>query len=549
MRAGLLLLLLLRWRLSGRGPAAACCSLRLAVAVGASHVRPDRALADVTHSPITRAHGRSDESRTITLRLLLEPDLRLRCPSPRAYREWRQVGAGRQWSLCTGLWWAPDASRPELASSPPHVSPPPPGTCSTSLLQGLRTLLDLLLAPDDLLSGGSPTAAQLARCSGASGSGSAGRSSSSLCREAVLPQAAGSSDAAGAGPLKLASPRQAGGGGGGGGEGSYSPDLLKPQLTPRLARLCTKPGSEQHLQQAAARSQLVLAAAMQQRQAAGGKPAPAPAPAQQAGDGKGGPPQLRRNTIHLVASSGSMRELQPIKTGSAGDLEQHPGQVCRLRRPGSRHAEQATPRQAATTPRGARTKQSGLRRALTLPARLVVRGGNVAAAVAAALASPTAAAAAAAGAAGGSGGKTAGAVQPSSSCGDLQAAAAEQEQQGRLGAPIHERRLTLEAWAEAPASPSAAPPYSPQQAQQQQARLVEAPTQQACGAAPWGMPPASPQRSPSPLGRRRSPAVPSHGGGAMLPGPFIHLVGECAAVVGVATALGAMVAGGGAQQA
>lgn len=39
--------------------------------------------------------ARSEEGLTITLRLLLEPDLRLRCPSPRVYREWRQVGGAR----------------------------------------------------------------------------------------------------------------------------------------------------------------------------------------------------------------------------------------------------------------------------------------------------------------------------------------------------------------------------------------------------------------------------------------------------------------------
>lgn len=364
------------------------------------------------------------------------------------------------------------------------------------LPQGLRSLLDLLLAPDDLLSG-SPTAAQLGRCSGGSGSGSAGRSSSSLCRETVLPRQAGASSDAG------------------------------------VARLCTKPGSEQHLHDAAARSQAVLAAAMQQRQASGcggGKPAPAPAPAQ-LGDGKGGPPQLRRNTIHLVVSSGSLLELPgggqlcPIKTGSAGDLEKQAGQVCRLRRPGSRHPEPAAPRQAATTPRGTRPKQSGLsglRRALTLPARFV-RSGGVAAAVAAALASPRAAVAAAAGAVGGGSSQAAGAVPPSSSCGNL--AAADQEQHGQLGAPIHERRLTLEGWAEGPGSPSAAPAYSPHHAQQQQQQA-----QHGFGAAGWGLTPASPQRSPSPLGRRCSPPPHSRGGGALpLPGPFIHLIGELSA--------------------
>lgn len=463
----------------------------------------------------------SDESLTIGLKLLLEPDLRLRFPSRRLYREWQR---------------------------------------------GLRLLLDLLLAPEDLLQPSlrsSPTAAaaaagQLDRCSGASaasrpstagGSGDSGdrggsRSTTSLCREVVLqilPKSARGSETAapaavalqppssgGQGAAAAASPRPGGGSCGPGGHGVSSREL-KLKLTCNTGRLCAQTGSEQQLQAASARSQAALASAMQQRQQLGdGKPAPQQEHVQQtdcsggnaaAALGGGGAPQLRRATIQLVASSTSLRELTVKTCSSEGAVELHPGgQECRLRRQGSRHQEQPTPR--GSSARGAGRLRSGLRRAITLPARFLRASGAVAAAgMAPAAAGPAAAAA------NGSPSRQPlkSAMQPSSSTGDLANAAA--TEQHRLGAPSHERRLTLEGWADGrPASPASATP--PRSSPQQQA--IHNPTVQfSPGTLSFGG--GSGQTSPlkSPHGRRRSPAC-SRPGQMPLPGPFIHLVGKAA---------------------
>ena len=382
-----------------------------------------------------RLPTRSDGDLTIRLRLLLEPDLNLRFASRQQYEEW-----------CLGL----------------------------------RLLLELLQQPDELLQPScrsSPTAAAaaagaglLGRRSGGSrpsssgaGSGSGvGRFSTSLSLEAILgvPAKSGGSAAAAA--------------------GDAVPHLPAPRLPSiNTGRVCARADSAQQLQLASARSRAALLAAVQRQQegqaaapGGGSKPQDGEAEQQQQQPGGGVAAHLRRNTIHLVASSHSMRDLH-IRTSSSEALGEQPA-----RQRSATSQRQASPRGGGGGATG--RLRSSLRRAATLPASLLERvaGGAVAAAGTAAVAAPATA---------------------------VQVA----EAPAQVAETRHQRTFTLMEWAEeqpGDAAAAAAADHAGQPAADGSPQLAAA------------LPPPSQPR-------QRTPLSAGGRGRMLLPGPFIHLVG------------------------
>ncbi|KAL4440482.1 hypothetical protein ABPG75_003483 [Micractinium tetrahymenae] len=372
--------------------------------------------------PHVQAINCCDESLTIRLALLLEPDLRLRFPVRQQYQDWAAA---------------------------------------------LRLLLALLLQPDDPPQRRPSTACSLGRSSGAAGSGR--RSSSSMGKEVVLQITGGTACTAGpaAGPGAGQETRPASVAAGAGGEPTHGCGLpqeasfVRRALTINTGRVCARSDSQQHLEAAMARSQAALA---------GTAAAPAASCAMQrqpSGDGEGQKQQqqaegsgLRRTaTISLVAiaSLPSMPDLaaQPsLKvTSSEGALELISS---------GRHQLGPPPVQPRRGPW--QRLRSGLRQLWRAGSGGAAGGSSSAGAKGSPSRQPL---------------RSGGTLQPSSSSGDLLVAANQQSQaseeqpamqeqqqqqdpeepdrQAEGAAKRHERVPTLQLWAEAPQ------PQQPQQ--------------------------------------------------------------------------------------
>ena len=337
---------------------------------------------------------------------------------------------------------------------------------------GLRVLLDLLLQPEDLPAcraspGSSPTA---------DGAAWLRRRSASPAQEVVLQ----------VGPKAGASCEE--------------PEAMTSCLAVSAGRVCARADSDAQLALATARSQAALQHAASQRQMAAG-----------AGEGKaagsgGGAPQLRRNTIQLVATASSRGDLTIKTSTSEGELESWPLSA----RPHQRRQGGVTRQQLPQPRSGAVVRlRSGLRRAITMPAALLRSSSAVAALQAgAAHASPSRQPLAGRG------------LVPSSSTDEM--AGVERRQQQQQGTQ-HARKLTLASWGD----------LSPQLNQQQQqssslqGKLGEA-GHGGRGSSPAAADPSTPgEAQPQSASRQRTPGSGQVGNGRLLlGGPFIHLMGE-----------------------
>lgn len=423
----------------------------------------------------------SDESLTIRLDLLLEPDLRLRFASRQQYGEWAT---------------------------------------------GLRLLLALLLRPDAPLQHRS-----LGRRSGASGSG---RRGSSVGKEVVLQISDGTAGpAAGAGSRQEGGPAAPAGKAAAASSGvSLAAGVVRRALTINTGRVCARSNSHQHLEAAAARSQAALAAVVASAAGLAGaagaeierQASQDDAQKQEQGGG------LRRTaTISLVASASlpSMPDpaLEPSfkLTSSEGAVDLPCSARQQLGRASAQHTQ---PRRGAW---------QRLRQLLRAGGRAASADGSATGANGSPSRQPL---------------RAAGALQPSSSSGDLLVGASQQSQvtmegqagqeegQPSPGQPVkpaagyagrHERVPTLKLWAES------------QQQQQQQMPVPPLDLAQLAGSSTGsgtGAGDSSGSQEPGPPS-----LVPAHGqctGGSrgaeaearptprlLLQGPFIHLqVGE-----------------------
>lgn len=414
--------------------------------------------------------------------LLLERDLNLRFACPRQYSEW-QLGLRLLLEL---LQQPEDLLLSSCRSSPTAAAAAAVAAATGSGLLGRYRSSGANLSSGDLRPGSS---------GGNSSSGGMGRFSSSLCSEAILhvPAAAGGSAAAAAGEA----------------EALHLPVPRLPSIN--TGRVCSRADSARQLQLASAHSRALLVAAAQRQeepkqpdQGLASKPAAdLPQEQRQPGDGgsadgsggdgsstarsEGGAAHTRRNTIHLVASAQSVRGLH-IRTSSSSEAPQD-------KQPRQQPAAVAPAAVKLASPRGgsgggkAGRLRSGLRRAVTFPASLLDRLDGKAA--------------------GGPGAAGAAAVAPAAV-----AAALAGKEQALAIEPRHERTFTLMDWAEGQPAGEAGG--------QGIAAVITPGAVSADG---------SPQPTPSPLpsSRLRQRTPPSAGaGGRMLPGPFIHLVGELA---------------------